>query len=76
MSAKLEEFSLGSVDMGTVSMVGSAYNKNVTTDGVAETKWYVIGTLKAEGSFDIAALGRGSDVLSSAGAVFVTSLTY
>ena len=63
MSATLEDITIGSVNMGTVSLDGSGYSKNVTTDdGGSKIKWYVIGTLSAEVGFDIgtaAALGRG-----------------
>ena len=60
MSATLEDITIGSVNMGTVSLAGDASSKNVTTDGVSKIKWYVIGTLTAEVGFDIgqaAALG-------------------
>jgi len=59
ITARLEDVTVGEIDMGTVTMAGSVFTKVVTTGGVAATKWYVIGTMVSEVSFDAAASALG-----------------
>jgi hypothetical protein len=60
MTAKLENIVIGEIDMGTVSLAGSAFTKMVTTGGVTATEWFVIGTLGSEVGFDVAAAAMGA----------------
>ena len=59
MTARLKDMFIGDIDMGTANTAGSAFTRVVTNGGVADTKWYVIGTMVSEVGFDAVAPALG-----------------